>query len=235
MIVVDASVLVTALGDDGDDGDRARSRLRVEDRLIAPHLVDIEVVSAWRRMTAAGDLAERRAELAILDLRALRMDRVPHGPLLERCWQLRANLTAYDAVYVALAEIIRDRAADGRQQARHIPSVAVRGRTAQLILISGGRAGVRRSAHRPAARASLARMSFSSLPEPTPRSPGLPDRTEQRRQRRFRPEVSSPQSSRCWGFAFQEGIRALVPPTNQTLAGLPTCGSRDGYRAGVTD
>jgi predicted nucleic acid-binding protein len=104
MIVVDASVLVTALGDDGDDGDRARGRLRVEERLIAPHLVDIEVVSAWRRMTAAGDLAERRAELAILDLRALRVDRVPHGPLLEWCWQLRANLTAYDAIYVALAE-----------------------------------------------------------------------------------------------------------------------------------
>jgi predicted nucleic acid-binding protein len=102
MNAVDASVLVTALG---DDGDRARSRFWVEDRLMAPHLVDIELVSAWRRMTAAGDLAERRAELAIVDLSALRMDRVPQGPLFEGCWLLRANLTAYDAVYVALAEI----------------------------------------------------------------------------------------------------------------------------------
>lgn len=104
MIVVDASVLVTALADDGPDGDHARTRLRGE-RLIAPHLVDVEVASAWLRMASTGDLDERRADLARADLRALRVDRVPHGPLLERCWQLRSNLTMYDAVYVALAEI----------------------------------------------------------------------------------------------------------------------------------
>lgn len=104
MIVVDASVVVTALGDDGPDGDRARHRLRGE-RLAAPHLIDVEVLSAWRRLTTAGHLDERRADLAITDLRALRLDRVPHGPLLDRCWQLRSNLTMYDAVYVALAEI----------------------------------------------------------------------------------------------------------------------------------
>jgi predicted nucleic acid-binding protein len=104
VIVVDASILVTALGDDGPDGDRARARLRGE-RLVAPHLVDVEVLSAWRRMMSAGDLDERRADLALADLRTLRLERVPHGPLLERCWQLRSNLTMYDAVYVALAEI----------------------------------------------------------------------------------------------------------------------------------
>ena len=103
MIVVDASIIVTALADDGDDGDRVRNRLRGE-RLAAPHLLDLEVVSAWRRMHLAGDLDERRAQLAIADLRSLRIDRVPHTPLLERCWALRANLTAYDAAYVALAE-----------------------------------------------------------------------------------------------------------------------------------
>ena len=103
MIVVDASVVVTALADDGDDGDRVRGRLRGE-HLVAPHLLDIEVTSAWRRLMIAGDLDDRRAALAIDDLRALRVDRVPHGPLLERCWQLRGNLTLYDAVYVALAE-----------------------------------------------------------------------------------------------------------------------------------
>jgi predicted nucleic acid-binding protein len=104
MIVVDASVLVTALADDGADGDRARARLKGE-RLVAPHLVDLEVLSAWRRMSAAGDLDGRRAELALADLRMLRLERVPHAPLLERCWELRSNLTIYDAVYVALAEI----------------------------------------------------------------------------------------------------------------------------------
>ena len=105
MIVVDASVIVTALADDGPDGDQARERLRGE-RLTAPHVVDLEVVSAWRRLTAGGQLDERRARLALNDLEVLRLDRVRHGPLLERCWQLRKNLTIYDGAYVALAELL---------------------------------------------------------------------------------------------------------------------------------
>lgn len=103
MIVVDASVLVTGLADDGPDGDRVRARLRGE-RLAAPHLIDVEVLSAWRRLTKARDLDDRRVALAMEDLRSLRLDRVPHGPLMDRCWQLRENLTIYDAAYVALAE-----------------------------------------------------------------------------------------------------------------------------------
>lgn len=103
MIVVDASVLVTGLADDGPDGDRVRARLRGE-RLAAPHLIDVEVLAAWRRLTKAGDLDDRRVALAMEDLRSLRLDRVPHGPLMDRCWQLREDLTIYDAVYVALAE-----------------------------------------------------------------------------------------------------------------------------------
>jgi predicted nucleic acid-binding protein len=105
VIVVDASVLVTALADDGPDGERSRSRLAGE-RLTAPHLIDIEVVSAWRRLAAAGHIGERRAAFARADLRALPIERVPHAPLVERCWELRANLTAYDAAYIALAELI---------------------------------------------------------------------------------------------------------------------------------
>ena len=105
MIVVDASVIVTGLGDDGDDGDRVRARLRIE-RLVAPHVIDLEVVSAWRRLVAAGHLDQRRAMLALADLGSLRLDRVPHGPLIDRCWELRDNLTVYDAVYVALAELM---------------------------------------------------------------------------------------------------------------------------------
>ena len=105
MTVVDASVVVTALADDGQDGDRIRRRLRGE-RLVAPHVIDLEVVSAWRRLGAAGQLDERRVELALADLLALRLERVAHGPLLGRCWDLRTNLTIYDAVYVALAEAL---------------------------------------------------------------------------------------------------------------------------------
>jgi predicted nucleic acid-binding protein len=105
VIVVDASVIVTGLGDDGDDGDRVRARLRNE-RLVAPHVIDLEVVSAWRRLVAAGHLDERRATLALADLGALRLERVPHRPLMDRCWELRNNLTVYDAAYVALAELM---------------------------------------------------------------------------------------------------------------------------------
>lgn len=105
MIVVDASILATALADDGQDGQRARARLAGE-RLSAPHLADVEVLSAWRRLAAAGHLSEHRAALARADLRALPMERVPHAPLLDRCWELRANMTVYDAAYVALAELM---------------------------------------------------------------------------------------------------------------------------------
>ena len=105
MIVVDASVVVTALADDGDDGDRVRERLRGE-RLAAPHLIDLEVVSAWRRLAAAGQLDDRRVALAMIDLGGLRIERAPHQPLVGRCWELRASLTTYDASYVALAEAL---------------------------------------------------------------------------------------------------------------------------------
>ncbi len=105
MIVVDASVLATALGDDGPDGDRARARLRGE-RLSAPELVDLEVASVMRRQVQGGEVDIRRAALALADLAALPLQRAPHRPLLARCWELRDNLTVYDASYVALAEAL---------------------------------------------------------------------------------------------------------------------------------
>ena len=105
MIVVDASVLATALGDDNDDGRRARARLSGE-RLSAPELIDLEVVSVFRRLCAADQLDQARADQALADLDALRLDRVLHRPLLRRCWELRHNVTVYDAAYIALAEIV---------------------------------------------------------------------------------------------------------------------------------
>lgn len=105
MIVVDASVVVTALADDDIDGDRARDRLRGES-LAAPELIDLEVASVFRRLVLAGALPARRAELALSDLVALPVRRVPHRPLLPRCWDLRDNLTTYDASYVAAAEML---------------------------------------------------------------------------------------------------------------------------------
>jgi predicted nucleic acid-binding protein len=105
VIVVDASVLVTALGDDGDYGRRARDRLSSE-HLSAPELIDLEVTSVLRRLCAATELDPERADQALDDLEALRLDRIPHRPLLRRCWELRHNVTAYDAAYIALAEIL---------------------------------------------------------------------------------------------------------------------------------
>ena len=105
MIVADASVLATALGDDGADGDRARRRLRGE-RLSAPELVDLEVASVLRRQVRGGRVDDRRAILALADLAALPLRRAPHRPLLARCWELRDNLSIYDAAYVALAEAL---------------------------------------------------------------------------------------------------------------------------------
>ena len=111
MLVVDASVLAVALADDGPDGDTARARLRGE-TLAAPELVDLEVTSALRRQRHAGLLDERRSILALTDLASLPLQRASHVPLLFLCWELRENLTIYDAAYVALAEALDGWVAD---------------------------------------------------------------------------------------------------------------------------
>ena len=105
MIVIDASVLATVLADDGADGRRARGHIRGE-RLAAPALIDLEVASVLRRGFGAQRLTFRRATQAIDDLRQFPLQRAPHTPLLPRIWQLRDNLTPYDAAYVALAEAV---------------------------------------------------------------------------------------------------------------------------------
>ncbi len=102
--MVDASVLVVALADDGSDGDLAP--LLAGEDLAAPELVDLEVASLLREQHAASHLDSRRAELALADLGALPLQRVAHLPLLPRCWELRDNFTVYDAAYVALAEAL---------------------------------------------------------------------------------------------------------------------------------
>ena len=105
MIVVDASVLVTALADDGDDGRRSRARM-VGERLHAPELIDLEVASVFRKLCAAGQLHPARAEQALGDLRTLRLGRLRHRMLIGRCWELRHNVSMYDAAYIAAAELL---------------------------------------------------------------------------------------------------------------------------------
>jgi predicted nucleic acid-binding protein len=72
--------------------------------LHAPHLLDLEVTQALRRLTLEGTVSARRADEAMQDLLDLRIARYPHLVLLPRIWQYRHNLSAYDAAYVALAE-----------------------------------------------------------------------------------------------------------------------------------
>jgi predicted nucleic acid-binding protein len=105
VIVIDASVVTNALADDSAQGQRVRDRLR-GNRLAAPELVDVEVLSALRGRVRSGAVDHPRAQLALSDLHALPLLRAPHWPLLERCWELRDNLTCYDAAYVALAELL---------------------------------------------------------------------------------------------------------------------------------
>ena len=99
MIVLDASALVQALLQDA----AARARLRA-DELHAPFLIDSEVLSALRGHFQGGRLSGADAELAIADLARLDLSRHSAVPLADRVWELRSNLTAYDACYVALAE-----------------------------------------------------------------------------------------------------------------------------------
>lgn len=106
MIVTDASFLAMALGDDGQDGGSARERLRGEE-LAAPHLIDLEVTSVLRGALRAGRMTPERARQALGDLADLDIERVAHTALLTRVWELRDNLTPYDASYVALAELFQ--------------------------------------------------------------------------------------------------------------------------------
>jgi len=104
MIVVDASA-VTELLLRTPRGVRVEARLfRDGDTLHAPHVLDLEVVRALRRLTQGQVLSEKRAEEAIADLLVMDVLRHAHHVLVGRIWQLRANLTVYDAAYVALAE-----------------------------------------------------------------------------------------------------------------------------------
>ena len=103
MLVVDASVLAPVVADSGVDGRRYRARLRGQ-VVIAPDLLRVEVASVLRRRAHAGQLAPEQADAALQDLIQFPITVFPTAPFLRRIWDLRANVTAYDGCYVALAE-----------------------------------------------------------------------------------------------------------------------------------
>jgi predicted nucleic acid-binding protein len=104
LIVLDASVMANVVGDDGRAGQLARARLSGEPHVAAPDLVDVETVAVLRKRWRAGDLTARRFKAAVGDLLALPFVRFPTGALMTRAYELRANVTPYDAAYIALAE-----------------------------------------------------------------------------------------------------------------------------------
>lgn len=106
MIVVDASVIANVVGDDEAAGQLARTRFAAASAISAPDLVDVETVAVLRRRWLAGDLSDERFRGAVDDLVALPITRIPVGPLMMRAFELRANISAYDACYVALAEAL---------------------------------------------------------------------------------------------------------------------------------
>jgi predicted nucleic acid-binding protein len=106
VIVVDASVLVDALVDDGPVGEAARAELTKDPHWAGPSHLLVEVMSVIRGKVLDGKLALARAEEAIVALPSLVIDEVGATGLLDRIWELRGNVTAYDAAYVAAAELM---------------------------------------------------------------------------------------------------------------------------------
>jgi predicted nucleic acid-binding protein len=104
MKVLDASVLVEYLTD-GEYAESSRLRIAASPGwLWAPYLVDAEVGHALRSVVRTGEISAKAARAALLDLMEMRLQRVSHHLLAERAWELRENVSFYDALYVALAE-----------------------------------------------------------------------------------------------------------------------------------
>jgi predicted nucleic acid-binding protein len=107
LIVLDASAAVAVLLNLGAGAPRIRERMvRADDGLHVPHLFEVEVMNVLRRYALDHRFSERRGAELLEDLTTMRITRYPHTALLSRVWELRENLTAYDAAYVALAETL---------------------------------------------------------------------------------------------------------------------------------
>jgi predicted nucleic acid-binding protein len=105
LIIVDTSAFVDVLVDEEPRRGLAE-RMADDGDLQAPHLVDVEFVHALRRLVLERKITEARAEDGLVDFDSLSIRRYPHVQLRDRIWQLRANFSAYDAAFVALAEAL---------------------------------------------------------------------------------------------------------------------------------
>ena len=106
MIVLDASAAIEWLFQSPIGRKIDHRMFAPSESLHAPHLIDVEVAQVLRRYVRDKTITAQRGQEALEDLRALPLSRYPHDFLIPRVWELRATLTAYDAVYVALAELL---------------------------------------------------------------------------------------------------------------------------------
>lgn len=107
MIVLDASAALAWLLGSGSVAASIGRRIESPgENLHAPHLFNVEVLHALRRHALRGSLSSRRSDEVLEDLSDINISLYPHAPLTGRIWELRENLTAYDAAYVALAEAL---------------------------------------------------------------------------------------------------------------------------------
>jgi predicted nucleic acid-binding protein len=108
LIVIDASGLLDVLlaRPEATHGLKRLLSDEGQQALHAPELVELETLNALRRLVSRGEISARRATEAVTDLEHARMTRYPHGPFRRRIWELRDELTAYDAAYLALAEAL---------------------------------------------------------------------------------------------------------------------------------
>ena len=124
-MVLDASAAIELLLNTASGG-RLAARLADEAEIVhVPHLVDLEIAQVLRRYVLGGALDERSGATALQRWRDFDAERYPHEPLLDRIWQLRANVSAYDAVYVALAEALSDVLVTGDHRLARVPGLRV--------------------------------------------------------------------------------------------------------------
>ena len=124
-MVLDASGAVELLLNTAP-GRRLAARLANEDEIVhVPHLIDLEIAQVLRRYALHGALDDRAGAMALQRWRELDVERYPHEPLLGRVWQLRANVSAYDAIYVALAEALSTALVTGDRRLAGVPGLMV--------------------------------------------------------------------------------------------------------------
>ena len=134
MIVLDASAAVEYLTEPTAIGEWVRRTIEHEEEIAAPHVIDLEVVSALRKKLLRKAITRRAADNAVVDFQDLAVMRYPVTTLLPRVWELRASLSPYDAAYVVLAEALESKlvttdARLARSRGHRVPIVVFGGPT----------------------------------------------------------------------------------------------------------